>query len=111
VREFIGRYGLDPLDVRAVVGPCIEAACYQVGDEVVEQFPETVKTRYPDGTWRLDLRMANHDQLVEAGLRPEHIHISSHCTRCDDGLFHSYRREGKLRGTMIAFMEVGDAHD
>jgi polyphenol oxidase len=111
VRDFIERYELAPSDVRAVVGPCIEQACYPVGAEVADRFAGGVKKEQADGTWLLDLRMANHGQLLQAGLKAEQIHVSSHCTRCDEAMFHSYRREGKLRGTMIAFMEVGDAHD
>lgn len=109
--DFIERYRLEPADVCAVIGPCIEQSCYPVGAEVADRFENSVKRKHTDEAWLLDLRDANRGQLAAAGLRPEHIHISPHCTRCDETLFHSYRREGKLRGTMIAFMEVGDAHN
>ncbi|MDI6740517.1 MAG: peptidoglycan editing factor PgeF [Candidatus Edwardsbacteria bacterium] len=106
---FIERYGSRPEDIYAVVGPGIASSCYPVGIEVAEQFGDAVKTELNDGTWALDLKRANFDQLAAAGLRPNHVHVSAHCTRCDDTMFHSYRREGQFRGTMIAFMEVGDA--
>lgn len=111
VREFCRRYSIDPAEVRAVVGPCICRDCYPVGAEVADRFGDSVKRPGPDGGWLLDLRAENRGQLAAAGLRPEHIHVSGHCTRCDGALFHSFRREGTLRGTMIAFMEVGDEHD
>ena len=110
VREFARRYAVDPAEVRAVIGPCICGDCYPVGAEVADRFDGGVKRRTADGRWLLDLRAENRGQLAAAGLRPEHIHVSGHCTRCDGALFHSFRREGTLRGTMIAFMEVGDEH-
>jgi len=110
VREFARRYAVDPAEVRAVIGPCIGPECYEVGTDVAKLFSGRVKHERPDGKWLLDLRTANRDQLAAAGIRPENIVVSDHCTRCRNDLFHSYRREGRLRGTMIAFMEVGDEH-
>lgn len=110
-RRFCEQYSIDPAAVRAVVGPCICQQCYPVGAEVADRFGDGVKGRTADGAWLLDLRAENRSQLAAAGIPPGHIHVSCHCTRCHGDLFHSFRGEGMLRGTMIAFMEVGDEHD
>jgi len=110
VREFVRRYGEDGAQLRAVVGPAICQDCYQVGDEVAGRFPDAVK-RARDGRWQLDLKQENRRQLLAAGVPDAAAEVSGHCTRCDAALFHSYRREGRLKGTMIAFMEVGDVKD
>jgi copper oxidase (laccase) domain-containing protein len=39
---------------------------------------------------------------VKSGLRVEHIEVSPHCTICSPALFHSYRRDGKKSGRMLA---------
>jgi len=108
VESFCSEYGLRPRELVAAIGPGIEADCYQVGSDVAETFPpEYLKSDAP-GKWLLDLRSANRDQLLAAGMKPCNIYVSDFCTKCHSEMFHSYRREGKLKGKMIAFMEVQD---
>jgi polyphenol oxidase len=109
VAGFTRAYDAAPDAIHAVVGPAICPACYPVGDEVAGRFTAEVKQRRDDGAWNLDLKQENRRQLLAAGIPGGQITVSSHCTRCDAALFHSYRREGRLKGTMIAFMEVSDA--
>ncbi len=108
VEAFCGEYGVNPRELVAAIGPGIETGCYQVGPEVAEQFPAEYVRPDASGRWLLDLRNANRDQLLAAGMKPCNIYVSDLCTRCHSEMFHSYRREGKLKGKMIAFMEVPD---
>lgn len=108
VNVFCGEFGLHPRELVAVIGPCIEADCYNVGPEVAEKFKPEHLTSAGPGKWKLDLRKANRDQLFDAGMKPCNIYVSDMCTRCRSDIFHSYRREGELKGKMIAFMEAQD---
>jgi hypothetical protein len=103
---FCQEYGLSPRQVVCAIGPGIEAACYQISSEVAGQFPKECLAADGLGQWRLDLRKANRDQLISAGIDPCNIYVSDLCTRCRDDLFHSYRREKQLQGVMISFMEA-----
>ena len=109
VAAFTSRYSTAAAKLRAVVGPAICQACYPVGDEVAARFTADVKQPRGDGAWGLDLKQENRRQLLAAGIPDGQITVSEHCTRCQPELFHSYRGEGRLKGTMIAFMEVSDA--
>ena len=51
---------------------------------------------------QLDLRAANCWQLVDAGLNPRNIAVSTLCTGCRTDLFFSYRKEGVATGRMIS---------
>ncbi|MBU1356289.1 MAG: peptidoglycan editing factor PgeF [Candidatus Edwardsbacteria bacterium] len=108
VDVFCSEYGLSPKELVAAIGPGIEADCYQVGSEVAERFQPEHARADANGKWLLDLRNANRDQLLTAGMKPCNIYVSDFCTKCHSGMFHSYRREGKLKGKMIAFMEAPD---
>jgi copper oxidase (laccase) domain-containing protein len=59
----------------------------------------------------LDLWMSTEDQLVTAGLVPEHIHRSAICTACTPALCFSFRREaagtGRLAGVIRAKRDSG----
>jgi purine-nucleoside/S-methyl-5'-thioadenosine phosphorylase / adenosine deaminase len=84
----IGRFDDPPA---AAVGPGIGVCCYEVGDEVREQFD----ARFADGR-KLDLRAAADDLLRAAGVKTvEHVEL---CTSCRDDLFFSHRRDGGVTG-------------
>jgi YfiH family protein len=112
-------FGTKPGDVVAAVGPSIGPCCYTVGEELVGRFsahPEASRWfLHPsgrpgpvepadgrDGRLILDLWRATRDQLLSAGLGPEHIHVSELCTASHPELFHSYRRDGKAAGRLVA---------
>jgi len=51
---------------------------------------------------KLDLRAANRWQLLDAGVSPRRIAVSTLCTACRTDLLFSYRREGAGTGRMMA---------
>ena len=57
---------------------------------------------------RLDLRAANRRQLVDAGVSPKRIAVSTLCTKCRADLFFSYRREGSGTGRLMAVIGIGE---
>jgi YfiH family protein len=98
--------GTDPADVLVALGPAIGPCCFEVGNEVIEQF-ETINPRTrthllsaprADGKAHLDLNLANCHQLIEAGVPSPQIYDCKYCTVCHNDLFFSYRAErGKER--------------
>ena len=103
------RFGTLASELRAVVGPGISAAAYEVGEEVALQFleagfPQTVVLRrgsaneLPYSKPHLDLQAANCFLLEEAGIDLSHIQVVPVCTyrQCDS--FFSARRLGIKSG-------------
>ena len=87
--------------IQATMGPSICQDCFEVGDEVVEAFKQahfdldTIVKRNPDtGKAHIDLRAANRDVLVAAGVPASNIVLSQHCSRCEHDRFFSARRLG-----------------
>ena len=87
--------------IQATMGPSICQDCFEVGDEVVEAFSKAhfeldfiVKRNAETGKAHIDLRAANRAVLIEAGLQPENIILSQHCSRCEHDRFFSARRLG-----------------
>ena len=116
-QEVVGRmgelYGSKPQDIRVAIGPGISAACYQVGEEVVQTFanagfPEHIS--YPDdeGRFRLDLAAANRWTLEQAGVLPENIWTSNWCTYSDAARFYSHRRDAGKTGRHWAAIKLGE---
>jgi len=109
-------YGCDPSSLRAVIGPCIRECCFEVGPEVFDPFlqelgPEVAFVR--NGRRIVDLVQANRLWLLRAGLSASRIENLERCTRCQEGLFFSFRREGPGVGRLLAYAgwpEEGDRH-
>jgi YfiH family protein len=82
-----------PHHYRALIGPCIRACCYEVGEEVWSRFPEECLRpgSRPDAR-RLDLMAAAAHRLREAGLPVSQVHSLGLCTACHPDLFFSHRR-------------------
>ncbi|HEY0285150.1 MAG TPA: peptidoglycan editing factor PgeF [Vicinamibacterales bacterium] len=105
VRALTLRYGTNPEDVIAAVGPSIGPCCYEVGPDLAAQF-----SSHPEApTWfsraekpHLDLWRATRDQLERAGVPPGQIHVCALCTFDHAAVFHSYRRDGKGAGRLVA---------
>ena len=102
------RFGVNPKNLVAAIGPHIGVCCYEVGEEVVEAIGDSgVVERRPE--WarpHLNLAEANRRQLVKAGVPQDQIEISSLCTRCREDLFFSYRRDGTKTGHMLAVIGI-----
>jgi len=105
-------YGSNPRNLRAAIGPAANACCYEVGSEVInvfkERFPkaEQLLNRTRDGHALIDLPQANREQLIDAGLSAERIHIVPLCTMDRTDLFFSYRREKHLHGRVGRLIAV-----
>jgi YfiH family protein len=103
----IDEASLDPADAYAWLGPTIRACCFEVGEEVVEQFTASYAdaARFIDRSGsrpHIDVAALTSELLRRRGFRPDRIFDSGLCTRCDGSIFHSYRRQGKGGGRNLA---------
>lgn len=101
VVEKMCRQGANPGQIQAAMGPSICQDCFEVGDEVVTAFEQAgfsldgiVKRNQSTGKPHIDLRAANRDALIVAGVPATNIIISQHCSRCEHNRFFSARRLG-----------------
>ncbi|MDY6864063.1 MAG: peptidoglycan editing factor PgeF [Thermodesulfobacteriota bacterium] len=91
-------FGCHPEDIIVGIGPSIGPCCYEVKEDVIEQFNKAfpgeadsflIKNK-KDAAF-LDLWTANFLQLQETGIKKENIELSGICTSCNSDLFYSYR--------------------
>ncbi len=135
VGEMRRQLGSDPEDLVAVIGPGIGGCCYEIGEEVENEFDSqfayskelfedvfdswSLKTKYPmlflnqrapghgepAMSRHLDLVKANWCQLLDAGVPAENIQSMDQCTACHTDLFFSYRKE-QVTGRMLAVVGI-----
>ncbi|HEY1597441.1 MAG TPA: polyphenol oxidase family protein [Thermoleophilaceae bacterium] len=87
--------GLDlfPEPPRAVLGPCIGACCYEVGEEVLAEFADL--QHVADGRM-LSLQAVAQQKLLARGVTK--IDSFPLCTSCRPDLFFSHRRDDGVTG-------------
>ena len=100
VRQMV-EMGAEAKNIRAFIGACASKEKYEVGFDVATLFEKKHLTELGNSKFLLDVKGANLDQLLFAGLLSEHVEVSSLCSISDDRL-HSYRRDGKRSGRMLA---------
>lgn len=108
MKMLMKRFGSSSDDLKIAVGPSAGSCCYEVDEPVVDQLREKVEewesTLVPThpGKGRLDLKKLVRSQAMRIGIDPVKITCLDLCTICRAELFHSYRREGEQRGTMVS---------
>jgi YfiH family protein len=88
VERMRGEWGCEPGDLRALIGPSAGPCCYEVSEELAEQFRAAglvARERM------VDLWASNARVLVEAGVAADNIRTAGLCTLCSNR-FHSHRR-------------------
>jgi purine-nucleoside/S-methyl-5'-thioadenosine phosphorylase / adenosine deaminase len=132
VGEMRRHFNSRPRDLRASIGPGIHGCCYEVGEELREQFEaqfgyaaklfreveeaDPVRKKYPmlfltarapghsvlPKRIFLDLVEANRQQLLAVGVLRKNIEASTLCTHCRTDLLFSHRAEKGKTGRMLA---------
>ncbi|MHB8053926.1 MAG: peptidoglycan editing factor PgeF [Candidatus Aminicenantales bacterium] len=111
IETMVLRFGTNPSDLVAALGPCIGPSCYEVGDDVRSKFQDA---EFSDdlflpagkpGKYFLDLPAANVRLLRDAGVPSDRIESASLCTHCDESLY-SWRRDGDPSARLFSFIGI-----
>lgn len=96
--------GVDPGELVAAIGPCIEVGAFEVGEDVAGQFADEFVRRDLGPKPHVDLVAAVRAQLARAGVPKDSIGRVGGCTVSDPQRYYSYRRDGAGIGQMLAFV-------
>jgi copper oxidase (laccase) domain-containing protein len=129
-------FGTGARDLKAAIGPGIHRCCYEVGEEVRDQFEsqfasaqklfrvveetDPAREKYPmlfltarapghsvlPKKIFLDLAEANRQQLLAVGVPAKSIDAPPLCTNCRTDLLFSYRAEKGKTGRMMAVVGI-----
>lgn len=105
-------FGSKPEDILAAIGPSICQECYEVSEDVAEEFRKI----YSQDLWKeilldkgnekyqLNLWEACRQNFLEAGVLSEHIILPEICTCCNPEFLFSHRASHGKRGNLAAFL-------
>jgi hypothetical protein len=104
------RYGSNPADIIACIGPSIGPDHYEVGDDVITQVHQTfggdasLVLPLHNEKIHFDLWKANQYLLERAGIR--HIELAGICTACHTDDWFSHRAEKGKTGRFGALISL-----
>ena len=102
-------YGIKKEDILCAIGPSISQCCFEVSKEVIDEIKHINNSdicyfKRENGKYQLDLKELNKQILLNAGVKEENIDVCPLCTKCEDELFYSYRRDGEKAGRNAGFV-------
>ncbi|HZU70528.1 MAG TPA: peptidoglycan editing factor PgeF [Ktedonobacteraceae bacterium] len=126
------QFGSRPEHIYAGIGPSIGPCCYEISEEVQGYFLSriefdlqptaveyrnlvresavfAIKEHAHRRSLMLDLWETNRNQLLMAGLLPEHIELPGICTSCEKDRFYSHRAEHGKAGRFPSIIALRDA--
>lgn len=129
LRALYENYSTQPEEVQVAIGPSIGPCCFEVGEEVAEQFvqafsPGRLLHKYADmlqktqdlvnkgakqDKYYVNLWLANLLALLEAGVVATNVRSCGLCSKCWRELFYSYRRDRRVTGRIatLAMLPLG----
>lgn len=105
----IQQYGCKTGNILACLGPANGPCCYEVGEDVKREtltalgsLQHVILPGKNPGKYIFDQWQANKMQLLDYGVREDHIEVSSLCTQCHSDIFFSSRAGKGLSGRFAA---------
>ena len=105
VEAMIRTLGAQPSRMKAYIGPSAGVCCYAVGEEVWSRLPASCIVE-ESGVRKADLKGANRELLIAAGVPESAVVVDLACTICGAEVYHSHRREGSASGRMMGVIGV-----
>lgn len=111
VITMINDYGCRPKNIHAVIGPCIGPCHFEVGGEVALEFrraslEKCIKNGEKAEKYYIDLKKANREYLLFAGIEKDNITVSEECTVCNTHKYFSHRGCGENTGRMAMIAQL-----
>ncbi len=112
VGKMVSRYGSQPKNILAGIGPSICQDCYEVGMNVLKKFKSSIGDEAQQyfkkrgNKLYLDLWKANQKALENAGVA--HIETAGICTACHLEDWYSHRAEDGRTGRFGVLMSIRD---
>lgn len=99
-------------NVEAALGPSIGQCCFEVGEEVYNEFINRLSwskeycRKIDGGKWYINLQGIITRTLVNSGIIGDNICVSGVCTKCNKDVFFSHRGDKGRTGSMAAIMQI-----
>lgn len=109
IKRLVEDYDVDPKNIKAFIGPHIRKCCYEVSEELKEQFvnkTNLAEEKLFNGR-NLNLEMCIEDDLIKSSVEQKNIFTLQLCTCCEEKIkLHSHRRTNGNSGRLFSFVFI-----
>lgn len=114
VKKMVSEFNSDVKDILVCIGPSIGPSCFEVDNEVADEFrkifsgesqKKVIRNKLKN-KYLIDLWTANKLILLDVGIKTENITITDICTKCSKDEMFSHRGSNGKRGSLAAIMEL-----
>jgi hypothetical protein len=91
IKVMTGKFGCNPYDMVAGICPSLGPCCAEFIN-YKKEFPERL-WKYKDSANNFNFWSLSTDQLCNAGVLIKNIYSSQICTKCNENLFFSFRKQ------------------
>ena len=102
IKAMQDRFNSKPEELLIGFGPVIGPCCFEVEKDFKTDFPFGLINK--DGHIFMDISLVNYRQLLNCGVRSEHILDPKLCTVTQNKDFFSFRKEAQSAGRMISVL-------
>lgn len=113
INIMINDYNCNSKDIKAYICPSILKCCFEVEEEVKEEFISKFKDidisdliKKEKNKYKIDLVTINIRVMERLGILKQNIIKSNICTKCNTNNYHSYRGDGTICGRNIAYIAL-----
>lgn len=107
-------YGSKPEDIICAIGPSICQDCYEVSEDVINEFKSNFNEEYynelfykkENSKYQLNLWKACELTLLESGIKKENLKVTNICTCCNSEHLFSHRASKGKRGNLAALLYI-----
>jgi YfiH family protein len=107
VERLVKEFDTDVKNIKAYIGPHIRQCCYEISEELKEQFVDKInlpKEQLFNGR-KLNMEMCIESDLIKCGVKEENIYALPLCTYCESNIkLHSYRKTSGTYGRLFSFV-------
>lgn len=111
VKRFVDIYGSDKNDILVGIGPSIGNCCFEVEQDVVDEFQKiSIGSKCLEwkgnNKYMIDLWKANSELLLKEGINSNNLVVTDICTKCNKDILFSHRGHDGKRGGMAAIIQL-----
>lgn len=109
IKEMRKSYGSEPKDIVAIIGAHIKQCCYEISEELKDEFlrKKSIESEELFKGRNLNMEICIKDDLLKSGVEESNIYSLDLCTHCSKGVkLFSYRRSKGTYGRLFSLIYI-----
>ena len=109
IGEMQSQFDVKDHNLLVSIGPGLQKSCFEIREDLYKRVDNSYLGVHPDPQKRFfDLRKMIIFKLHNLGITGKAIFASNLCTKCNENMFYSFRRDGNRSGRMMGIIGMSN---